>query len=53
MMAKYSGVESVSAMRATGSENATMTQAETIPPAKAANSVQPSAFAGRPLRAMV
>ncbi|MNC97912.1 hypothetical protein D3C83_157230 [compost metagenome] len=53
MIAKYSGVESSSATRATGAERATMTQAETIPPANAANNVQPSAFAGNPLRAMV
>ena len=47
--AKYSGVENVSASRATGSEAATITTAATRPPASAANRVQPSALAGSPL----
>ena len=50
--AKYSGVEKVSASRATGSDSATITTAATRPPASAANSVQPSARAGSPPFAM-
>ena len=49
---KYSGVENVSASRATGSEAATITTAATSPPASAASRVQPSALAGSPRLAM-
>ncbi|MDF3011637.1 MAG: hypothetical protein K0S03_2433 [Burkholderiales bacterium] len=52
MMAKYSGVEKVRAMRATGCASATSTVAAARPPTSAATSVQPSALAASPLRAM-
>jgi hypothetical protein len=51
-MAKYSGLENCSAKVASGFVSATMTVAESSPPASAAISVQPSALAGWPLRAM-
>ena len=53
MMAKYSGEENVSANLATGADASTITMVVIRPPPSAANSVQPSALAGWPLRAMV
>jgi hypothetical protein len=53
MMAKYSGVEKVSAMLAMGCASVTMTAADSRPPNKAETRVQPSATAARPLRAIV
>ena len=53
MMAKYSGEEKVRANLATGAEASTITMTITRPPPSAENSVQPSALAGWPLRAMV
>ena len=53
MMAKYSGVENVSAMLAMGCASATMTVADSSPPNSAETRVQPSAAAALPLRAIV
>ena len=53
IMAKYSGVENVSAILAIGCASATMTVAETSPPNSAATSVQPSAAAAPPFLAIV
>ena len=43
--AKYSGVEKVSANLATGSDRVTMTTADSNPPTRAAQMVQPNALA--------
>ena len=53
IMAKYSGVENVSAIWAMGCASATMTVAETSPPNSAATKVQPNASAARPFLAIV
>ena len=50
--AKYSGVDSLSAMTATGPDRNTIAIAANRPPARAAKSVQPSARAGSPARAI-
>ena len=50
---KYSGEEKRSAKLASGCVSATITTADSKPPPSAATSVQPSAFAGLPLRPMV
>ena len=52
-MQKYSGEEKRSANCASGWVSSTMMVADIKPPPSAAISVQPSAFAGLPLRAMV
>ena len=51
-IAKYSGEENCSAKLATGFVSSTMATAESMPPPKAATSVQPSARAGSPFRAI-
>ena len=51
-IAKYSGEENRSAKLATGLVSSTMATADSRPPTSAAISVQPSAFAGSPLRAI-
>ena len=50
--AKYSGESNVSATFANGTASATITVAVIRPPVSAANSVQPSACAGSPARAI-
>lgn len=52
MIAKYSGRSNLSANVANGFTISTAAVIEITPPVNAANSVQPSAFAGRPLRAI-
>ena len=51
-IAKYSGESNVSATFAKGTASVTITVAVMSPPVNAANSVQPSACAGWPARAI-